>query len=197
MKNQRALAIIVLVAMLLAFVVQAQPARASPIPSQVYVFIGNYFFNKGDLNTAEKLFNGAVAKDNNSVAHHNLGVISYQRGDSTNAESEFRKAIGKNDGYAKAHNSLALLLFYGGNYEEAAAHFTRAIQLQPDNAQAHFDLGVSLANNVRYNNADMGYLASALEHFKEAEKLQPGYPHALQNIAVVEGILQKYYELKQ
>ncbi|MFH1181667.1 MAG: tetratricopeptide repeat protein [Candidatus Woesearchaeota archaeon] len=182
--------------LLLALLIQAEPASASPIPSGVYVFIGNYFFNRGSYDTAANFFESAIKKDNNSVAHHNMGVIYYEKGDNANAESEFRNALAANDNYAKAHNSLALLLFHEGKYEEAAGHFTKVIELEPKNAQAHFDLGVSIANNVRYNNGNIGDLSAALEHFKAAERLQPGYPHALQNIDVMETILEKYYELK-
>jgi Flp pilus assembly protein TadD len=195
MRKLAAFAIVVV--LLLALLVQAKPANASPVPSGVYVFIGNYFFNHGNYDAAAKFFENAIKKDNNSVAHHNLGIIYYQKGDNANAESEFRNAIAADDNYAKAHNSLALLLFYNGKYEEAAGHFTKVIELEPKNAQAHFDLGVSIANNVRHNDGSIGDLSKALEHFKEAEKLQPGYPHALQNIDAMENILEKYYELKQ
>jgi Tfp pilus assembly protein PilF len=194
MKKQVA---VIFAVLLLAMLINVQPASASPIPSGVYVIIGNYFFNRGNYDAAEKLFMAAVEKDNNAVAHHNLGIISYDRGNDDAAEAEFRLAILSDNDYAKAHNSLALLLFYKGKYEEAAGHFNKVIELEPHNAQAHFDLGVSIANNVRYNNADIGGLLPALEHFKAAEHIQPGYPHALQNIAVMENIIEAYYELKQ
>jgi tetratricopeptide (TPR) repeat protein len=194
----RKLAAFAIVAVLiLAMLVQAEPASASPVPSGVYVFIGNYFFNRGNYDAAEKFFEAAVEKDNNAVAHHNLGVIYYERSDNENSEAEFRAAIEANDDYAKAHNSLGLLLFRKGEYDEAAGHFTKVLQLEPENAQAHFDLGVSIANNVRYNGANVEGLSKALEHFKAAERLQTGYPHALQNIGVMENILEDYYELKQ
>lgn len=185
------------VVLLIALLIQTPVVSASPIPSGVYVFIGNYFFNRGNYDTAANFFESAIKKDNNSVAHHNLGIIYYESGDNAKAESEFRNAVDVNENYAKAHNSLALLLFHQGKYDEAVQHFIKVIEFEPKNAQAHFDLGVSIANNVRYNNDNVGGLFAALDYFKTAEKLQPGYPHALQNIDVMENILEKYYELKQ
>ncbi|MBN2454491.1 tetratricopeptide repeat protein [Candidatus Woesearchaeota archaeon] len=170
--------------------------QISPIPSDAYVFLGNYFFRQGDMEKAVMLFNKAVEKDDNSVAHHNLGFIHYENGDFEKAEFEFRKAVEADEDYEQGQNSLAILLFEKGDLAGAAEHFTKVVEINPENAQAHFDLGVSIANNVRYNNANAGGLAVALEHFREAERIQPGYPYAAQNIEVMESIVQSYYELK-
>ena len=190
------------VATFLAFAILSSVANAAHgavITSGVYVGLGNHFFKQGNFGLAAKLFEKAVAVSggNNAAAHHNLGIVYYEEGNSGKAEEEFRNAIEANQDYAKAYNSLAILLFGKGRFSEAAAYFRKVVELSPENAQAHFDLGASIGNDVRYGNGTVASLGDALGHFREAERLQPGYAYARQNIKVIEEILGSYYELKE
>ncbi len=181
----------------LAALAGASPLQRQEASKSPFVVLGSYFYNHGRADLAAMMFEKSSTMGNNAVAHHNLGVIYYEKGNLEMAEEEFTKAVEADAGYVTAHNSLALLLFYKGDFKGAISHFSKAVELSPANAQYRFDLGVSLGNEVRHGAGSIGELTGALEQFNQAEQLQPGYPNAKKNAKAVEQILQEHYELSQ
>jgi len=68
------------------------------------------------------------------------GTTLFRLGRFTEAEDDFRTAIGQNDQIPEAHFNLALLDLKAKRYAEAETQLKRAIELRPDFAKAHYHL---------------------------------------------------------
>ncbi|WP_047044706.1 tetratricopeptide repeat protein [Vibrio mexicanus] len=75
---------------------------------------------------------------------YNSGVKLMLNKQFEDAEVKFRKAIERDEDFAKAHNNLAYTLRKQGraNFEEALSHYNRAIELEPKLAEPYMYRGV-------------------------------------------------------
>jgi tetratricopeptide (TPR) repeat protein len=78
------------------------------------------------------------------MAHNNLGLSLYRRGQWDEAIVHFRRAVQIRPGHAEPQNNLGEALLQKGNVDEAIAHFRKAATLQPDGITALNNLGVAL-----------------------------------------------------
>jgi tetratricopeptide (TPR) repeat protein len=83
----------------------------------------------------------SVSKD---VKYYNTGVELMMAKQFNRAESQFRKALARNERFAEAHNNLAFTLRKQGpeHYAEALRHYNRAIELKPGLAEPYMYRGV-------------------------------------------------------
>jgi tetratricopeptide (TPR) repeat protein len=109
------------------------------------------------------------------LAHGNLGISLYRRGDIDGAVAQFRQALGINPGDEASHVNLGNALARMGNPRDAEAEFTEAIRLRPDDTDARTDLGNLALAAGRYDDA-VGQYESVLS-------LRPGDPQALRSCA--------------
>jgi type IV pilus biogenesis/stability protein PilW len=74
-------------------------------------------------------------------AYFNLGEAYRAKGDSTNAEGSYRRAIRANDGYAPAYTALSGVLGGQGKWNDAASILARCVEVLPDYASCWMELG--------------------------------------------------------
>ncbi len=123
-------------------------------------------FQAGRVEAAEALFREAVDEDSeNADALWGLGVISYQRGDLSNAEAFVRLSIKLRDGRPLCHHLLGVLLQDKDDPKRAAASFRRAVELDPSLVDAHVGLGGALYQ--------LGERTDAEACFRRALELDP------------------------
>lgn len=102
--------------------------------------------NRDWADPAQLYAHDAALEPASFLLQNNLGVVQMQRGDSSAAETSFRRSIAASgERYGRAFNNLGEILEARGQIEEAADHYYRAITLSSD-AVAYANLGrLSLA----------------------------------------------------
>jgi len=78
---------------------------------------------------------------NNPIAHLNLGVALYQKGDVDKAMSEYQKALAIDPVYAAPYYNLGFDYLQQKQVDKAIFEFQQTLALAPDSAEAHNDLG--------------------------------------------------------
>jgi tetratricopeptide (TPR) repeat protein len=111
-----------------------------------------------------------------AVAHNNLGVAYYQKGEWDKAIAEYQKAVSLRPRYADAHNNLGAAYAGKGMLDEAIAAHKQALAIRPDLLRAHLNLGVS------YNKK--GELDKAIEEYKAVLALDEEYAPAHTYLAI-------------
>lgn len=142
-----------------------------------------------------------------------LGINYARNGDYDVALDKFKRALEQDASHAPAHAGIALVYSQRGETEAAESHFKRALQLQGNDAFTRNNYGVMLCEQKRYKEAERMFLQAAavpgyrapesaytnagvcakripdLERaellLREALKVKPEYPDALQNLAAV------------
>jgi len=163
-------------------------------PHILYFNVGKYYFKAGRLDDSIEMFSKAVESDSDfAPGHYNLGVAYYEKKEFDSAMDEFRKASELDSSYIKARNSLAMLHFELGDFNSAAEGFLDVIELDPEDPEANFNLAQSYVMRFRKSeesgSEDYTDLEHALYYLKKAEQLQPGFPHASDNINIIQPIL--------
>ena len=79
------------------------------------------------------------------------------RGDLSQAEKAYERAIEADDRYGAAYDGLARLEFHRGNYAKAARHGEKAVRLSPRNGKFRIDLGDAYYKAYRYKDAVAQY----------------------------------------
>ena len=128
-----------------------------------------------------------VSKD--PAFYNSLGYQLVQQGKSVDAQAAFAKAVELDAHYQNALSNLATVAFQNQDYLTAIGALRVLTADYPTNANYHFDLGQNLASQARYVDADLGKLSEAAQEFDTADVLQPGFPHATDNAAIVRGVI--------
>src|SRR6185436_20777662 len=94
-------------------------------------------------------------------AHATLGFIEmFHHWNWKEAETEFKKAIELNPGYATAHHWYAILLEIQGRSAEAEAEFQKALEINPLSYNILADFGQAYISAREYDKAK-GYCDKA------------------------------------
>ena len=135
----------------------------------------------------ETLYRHALAvTENNFLAHHNLGIALYRKGQIEEAIGQYQEAILVQPANAVAHYDLATALAVQGRTGDAIVEFQESIRLQPDNAEAHENLGTALGRS--------GQTDEAISEYREAVKLKPGDPGFRYDLGAALGMTGKIDE---
>src|SRR5215467_10902851 len=87
---------------------------------------------KGNLNTATRLYTRAVSADPSLYqAYYQRAVALLGLEQTDDAQADLRKSIQIEPGFARAHRALGLLLLDKGITEEARTELARAVELDP------------------------------------------------------------------
>lgn len=103
--------------------------------------------------------------EGNYVAHHNLAVLLFLRGQLDAAIGHYRKALASHPGDAKSHNHLAVALVQKGALESAEHHFQEAIRIDTGYVGAYINLGVLMS--------ELGRRGEAIQWFRAAARIDP------------------------
>jgi tetratricopeptide (TPR) repeat protein len=113
----------------------------------------------------------------NDVALTGLAMIEVGRGQTDDAITHFRHALGLRDGNAAAHYGLGLALSQQRKTDEAIEHWQKSLELQPDNLNARNNLGAALA--------EIGRTPEAIEQWQQTLAFDPDNGNAANNLAWV------------
>jgi tetratricopeptide (TPR) repeat protein len=145
--------------------------------------------------------NKAEARET-AIHLYNEGVEFLGQGDTTRAESAFRRALARNPDFAEAHNNLGNVLRGRKKWKAAEKAYRKALALAPDHPAILANLGHVLAQQDLLQDAitmlsrslqrdprnaaahvhlgdtylQDGRLEDAADHFQQALDLQPGIP---------------------
>lgn len=154
--------------------------------------------------TGANLEEAIRSNPNDSAAHHDLGLVLLQKGDSQKAAAEFRRALELDPKQADAAYRLANILAQRGEADDALLFYDRALQAQPDLVHAltgagnillgrneidaaipYYEKAVKLDSEdptAQYNLGAAFFrkneLDQAIAHFEKAIAAQPNYPDA-------------------
>ena len=109
-----------------------------------------------------------------ALAHLNRGIVLQRDGRVSDAEREYRTALGLDSSQTVVHNNLGLIEMNRGALEQAQALIEQEIALNPRYDEAHFNLGLILARQ--------GRLQDALVSWREALRLNPDNEDARLNL---------------
>ena len=112
---------------------------------------------------------------NNAVAHNQLGLALYRRGDAADALPHYLEAVRIRPGLAEAHNNLGGAFAALDRIDEAIEHYRKALELKPAYPEALLNLGVALVQE--------GRLDEAVERVEAAVRIRPNYGKAHGNLA--------------
>ena len=108
----------------------------------------------GRLAEAAAAFGQLLARSpKDSDAHHQLGTIRLQLGDSGEAQRLLLAAAQLDPGNAETWLHLGMAAQNLGQLDAAAAHYRQALAVQPDHAVALFQLGALLRHQRRHGEA--------------------------------------------
>ncbi len=102
--------------------------------------VGNTYYNKKDLENAEKYYRIAASEDDIfAEPHFNLGSILQSRGDIYGAIKEFEKAIEINPNFYYPYQNLAVIYAQQGNLTKAIENIEKLKILIPNNSRVYYN----------------------------------------------------------
>lgn len=140
---------------------------------------GQNAHERGNLNSAVKLYSGAIQKDPTRYQvyyQRAVALIALER--SSEAESDLRKTIELEPDFPKAHRALGRLLLDRGITDEAEQEFERALDLDPKLEGVRLYYGSALIKT--------GQPARAVEQLKSAIQQNEGNALAYALLGVAE-----------
>ncbi|MCP5008026.1 MAG: tetratricopeptide repeat protein, partial [Planctomycetes bacterium] len=114
---------------------------------------------------------------NDIEIHNNLGSVYQELGNYNNAVIEYRKAIYLNPNYYTARNNLGVVLYKNGDFRAAMKEFKIILGDNPKDVQCITNLG-ALSKKMRHPEM-------ARRFFEEALAIDPAYPEAHYNMAIL------------
>jgi tetratricopeptide (TPR) repeat protein len=146
--------------------------REHPEDAQLWNVGAGAAFALGLTRDAEQFWKVAIARDPDyAEAHHNLGVVHFNRNDLDGAARCFERALAVAPGHPQALNNLGAVLMKQERFAKAEPLLKRAVALDPGNAEAHNNLGLALM--------ELGQLDEARASFDRALAVKPRLAEAL------------------
>ncbi len=134
----------------------------------------------------------AIGAGTDPVFYNELGFKLANGGDNAGAQAAFARAVELDPSYERAQSNLATIAFQNSDYPTAISTLRDLVAAHPQNANYHFDLAENLAAQARYSDADVAKLTEAGNEFDAANALQPGFPHATENAAIVRAVAAEF-----
>jgi arylsulfatase A-like enzyme/Flp pilus assembly protein TadD len=144
------------------------------IDPEIWNFLGLAYWNKGDLENAQRAYKKSIALDRKySIPLNNLGTLHFNQYQRTNDQTEynkaldcFKQAIELDPFFSVAHQGLGVAHLGVQNFDDAIGCFYKVLELKPNSAQAMFYLG--------FAHRSKGEKESACKFFTAA-KASPSY----------------------
>ena len=118
--------------------------------------------------------------ENNELAHRNLGVALYEKGQTDEAIRQFEEGVRLKPDDAYTHYNLGIAFDKQGQVDKAIGQLQEALRLEPDYADARYNLGVAFFQQ--------GRTAEAIGQFRETIRLQPDHHQAHNNLGTAVGL---------
>ena len=127
---------------------------------------------------SEILFSHALAvTGDNYLAHDNLGVALFDRGDVDGAIKHYRESIRLRRNYVNAQCNLGVALAKKKQYAEAFTHYRECLRIKPGYSEAYYNMGVALT--------DLGRKDEAVKQYTEVLKNYPRHENAHRNLGLL------------
>lgn len=189
-------------------------AAKSPNKARVLSNRAFAYFEAGDLERAEALYNDFLQRfPNDAAGYNNMGLIYDKKGDITSAIKYYKEAVRLRPGYWLFHMHLGDAFRRAGLINEAINEMQSAVKIEPRNPellisfasllakQGEFGRVIDVANalvRLEPKNAlafsllgiayeGMGRKEEAYTHYKTALKLNPGWVPIIEKIKALEG----------
>ena len=119
----------------------------NPNDIDIFLNLGNVFFEKGSYDNAVIVYKKALeASPNNARLHCNLGYLYWGKGNLDEAIKEYEKAIKYDNTYDIAYNNLGVIYLDDlGMVKKAIELFEKAKKYNPNYALANYNLARSIA----------------------------------------------------
>ena len=119
----------------------------NPNDIDIYLNLGNVFFEKGSYDNALIVYKKALeSSPHNARLHCNLGYLYWGKGNIEEAIKEYEKAIKYDNTYDIAYNNLGVIYLDDlGRITKAIELFEAAKKHNPNYALAHYNLARSIA----------------------------------------------------
>src|SRR5438477_4626159 len=125
----------------------------------------------------ETLWRTTISKNQNCwMAHNNLGVVQFQKGEIDDAINKYRQSLQLNPDYPEARYNLGGALLQKGEVNQAIGECEKAIKLQPNDPDAHVVLGNAFMAKQEVDRA--------INEYTQALALSPEDSNAHYNLGV-------------
>lgn len=155
--------------------------REDPV---MYVSLGNYLYAQGYADQAITVLTRAYDLIQDPVMASNAAFYLHETGEDEGAEELWLQAAAQ--GHVGALTSLSVLYHEQDRTADAIAVLEELIVLEPGKPNHYYDLAINLAD--QYRKTGEGDLDRIIALFGEADSLESGFGHAMENIAVLERI---------
>ncbi|MFY9270370.1 MAG: tetratricopeptide repeat protein [Candidatus Manganitrophaceae bacterium] len=119
---------------------------------------GVRFYERGDWESANKVFRQLIERTPfSSAAHNNLGLVLRRQGKIKEALDHYHEAVRLNPKYAEAENNLGLAYDQTGSIDQAVTHYRRAIDIKPDISHFHLNYATLLERKGDFAGAKKEY----------------------------------------
>jgi tetratricopeptide (TPR) repeat protein len=113
------------------------------------------------------------------------------------AVEQYKKALNLDPSHERALNNLAFALNKLGKYANSAAQLEKLIEIAPQNPSYHYDYAINLALEIKKTGrGKIEDIEKAIEEFKKADSLEPGFKSVKENIEFLGGLKSQYYSQK-
>jgi tetratricopeptide (TPR) repeat protein len=144
----------------------------NPQAHRAYTNLGAHYLSQGMLSEAAASYRHSLRiKPDYAIAYANLGDVLRKQGMLPEAADSYRHSLRLQPGDALTHLKFGDLLKEQGKFDRAKASYLRALLIDPNDAQSHFDVAVLAEPHT------------AIEHFREALRLDPNHASAANNLA--------------
>jgi tetratricopeptide (TPR) repeat protein len=148
-----------------------------PENAELGLLIAEVYFQEKNYAQAMRCVNRILEKrPDNFEATFLAGLIQQSKGELSDAQRRFERAVGLKKDSSAAHATLGSLLANVGNKKQALKHLSTALKLKPS-PSVHYLLGA-----VYYNS---GQSKRAIQHLKQATELDPQYGEAFYQLGLL------------
>ena len=106
-----------------------------------------------------------------SASVYNLGLKSYEQGDTESAITFFKQAIDLDPGFVDAYYNLGAIYKKQGNNQSAIGAFRKAVEINPSDYEARFELAICLLEGKNYSEAKK-YLTAIPSDFPRYDEVK-------------------------
>jgi len=156
----------------------------------------NYFMTVGRIDLAKSRADSMIAangyKGKELMAQINYRLYSNEPNDSTrsvllsNAETLYRESLRQNPNYAPSLLGKGLVHLAQRNFAAAVKVLGKCIEIEPENVQAHLSIADAYKELMVLSSRKKDeYRNLMIDHFREANNLNPGNPMVIANLGFV------------
>ncbi len=157
--------------------------RYDPESVRVHNNLGNFYFNTGNVASAEHEYWLAVkSEDIFPQPHFNLGDILQKRNDIAGALYEYEKAIAADPEFYPGYERAALIYAQQGKLEKAIEYYKKLIQLRPADPRVYYN--IALFEIALHHKAEATqYLTQGLQYTTNDPQAKEGIEDFLKKLA--------------